>query len=77
MKRRTFLALVGGGAGYWPFTGRAQQSALRVVGFLRNFKPAELLPPIEFRRALGELGYTEDPCCWNRTTNGPSSAPAT
>ncbi len=57
MRRREFIALVGGAAVTWPLAVRAQQpERMRRVGVLAN----EEWPPLEgLRQGLRELGYIE------------------
>jgi putative ABC transport system substrate-binding protein len=54
MKRRAFIAALGGAAA-WPVVGRAQQ--IPVVGYISAGEDREDVA--EFRRGLKETGYTE------------------
>jgi len=58
MRRRDFIALVGGAA--WPIAARAQQPKIPVIGFLSSFNEAQSAQPLaEFRRGLQENGFAE------------------
>ena len=60
MRRREFMALVGGGALTWSLAARAQQPPMPVIGFLYLGSDRGMKPIIEgFRSGLAALGYTE------------------
>ena len=60
MRRRDFIASVGGIAVTWPYVAGAQQPAMPVVGFLSARSPAEAATVLHaFRQGLGQAGYFE------------------
>jgi putative tryptophan/tyrosine transport system substrate-binding protein len=62
MRRRDFIALLGGAATAWPLAARAQQGPLRVVGVLMNgdqSDPEWQAYLAAFRQALRSLGWIE------------------
>src|SRR5207237_9081753 len=60
MKRRDFIALLGGAGVTCPLAPHAQQPARPVIGFLNSALPAELEYRVAaFRQGLNEIGYIE------------------
>jgi putative tryptophan/tyrosine transport system substrate-binding protein len=59
VKRREFIALIGGAAA-GPLAARAQQPAVPVIGFMHTLSPENVLNPMAgFHQGLKEAGYIE------------------
>ena len=59
MRRREFVAILGSAAA-WPLAGRAQQSAMPVIGYLGAGSPGASTNLVAaFRKGLSEVGFVE------------------
>jgi len=60
MRRREFMAGLGGAVTAWPLATQAQQRALPVVGYVSVVSAAAATErEVAFRQGLGEAGYSE------------------
>jgi ABC-type uncharacterized transport system substrate-binding protein len=64
VKRREFMALIGGAAAAWPLAARAQQRAIPVIGLVRSTSSADSAHIVAaFRQGLKQAGFVEGQDC--------------
>jgi putative ABC transport system substrate-binding protein len=60
MKRRIFIAFLGGASVAWSLTGRGQQRAIPVIGYLSGGSPGPFARFVDaFRLGMSEQGYVD------------------
>ena len=60
LRRREFIAGLGGAAAAWPLAVRAQRPNRPVIGYLDWYGPASIAPVVvELRAGLAEAGFIE------------------